>query len=224
MATAVAAIPLIDPLPRPRPGHRPGAVARTRRPGRRGRPGTAAEPDHAELMRRVALGDQHAFAVLHDRFAPRVFGVVRAVLRDPSQSEEVTQEVFVEAWRTAARFDRDRGRLDSWLLTMAHRRAIDRVRSEQAARNRHDVVGRRSVDVPHDDVVESVLTSFEHAQLREAMAVLTEAQREAIVLAWFRGMTYREVAEYLETPLGTIKTRMRDGMARLRDALEDAVA
>lgn len=181
--------------------------------------GSAVPPTDEELLLEVARGDQQAFAELYDRVAGTVYGVVRRVLRDPAQSEEVTQEVLVEVWRTATSFDTDRGRARTWILTMAHRRAVDRVRSEQASRERTDRVGHRNQAPAFDEVAELVETRFEHEQVREGLAALTALQREAVELAYFQGYTYREVSELLETPLGTIKTRMRDGLIRLRDAM-----
>lgn len=178
--------------------------------------------DLDSLMALVAKGDTHAFELLYDRMGPQVFGVVRRVLRDPSQSEEVSQDVLVEVWRTAPRFDRSKGTARGWILTMAHRRAVDRVRSEQAARDRDDRVGREDVDRPFDGVATEVEHRFERAQVREALDDLTDVQREAIEMAYYGGNTYREVAALLKTPLGTVKTRMRDGLIRLRDAMESA--
>ncbi len=176
-------------------------------------------PDEEALLAAVARGDQAAFADLYDRVAPLVHGVVRRVVRDPAQSEEVTQEVLVELWRTAVRFDPDRGSARAWILTMAHRRAIDRVRSEQSSRNRTARVAGREHARPFDDVAEQVETSLDHDRVRAALGTLTELQRQAVELAYYQGYTYREVAELLDTPLGTIKTRMRDGLIRLRDAM-----
>lgn len=185
-----------------------------------------AVPDHVdgpelekELLLRVAKGDQEAYAALYDRLAPTVIGVVRGVVRDPAQSEEVAQEVLVEVWKSAARFDADRGSARTWILTIAHRRAVDRVRSEQAHRNRDERIGHRDRPRAFDQVSETVEVRLEHRAVREALDSLTDLQREAVELAYYKGLTYREVAELLDTPLGTIKTRMRDGMIRLRDTL-----
>ncbi len=171
------------------------------------------------LMERVARGDQEAFAALYDRFSGRAFGLVRRVLRDPAQSEEVTQEVFVEVWQSARRYDAAQGAVAGWLLTIAHRRAVDRVRSEQAARNRDQQTLIDQPERPKDVVSEQVEHRLEREQVRKALDRLTDLQREAIELAYFGGNTYREVSELLDVPLGTIKTRLRDGLIRLRDAM-----
>lgn len=172
-----------------------------------------------QLLLRVARGDEEAFGELYDRVSGQVYGVIRRVLRDPARSEEVAQEVLVEIWRTASRFDPDKGSASTWMLTMAHRRAIDRVRSVQASRDRDERVGHREQVRPFDAVSEEVETREEHAQVRAALDALTDLQRETVELAYYGGHTYREVSELLDAPLGTIKTRMRDGLIRLRDAL-----
>ena len=171
------------------------------------------------LLAQAARGDQDAFAELYDRTAGIVYGVIRRVLRDPAQSEEVTQEVLVEVWRTATRFDTGRGCARTWMLTMARRRAIDRVRSEQASRNRTMSLGSCQVSRAFDEVAEQVEASAEHAQVRQSLSALSDLQREAIELAYVHGYTYRQIAGLLETPLGTIKTRIRDGLTRLRVAM-----
>jgi RNA polymerase sigma-70 factor (ECF subfamily) len=172
-----------------------------------------------EILRSVALGDEDAFEQLYRRVAGQVLGVVQRVLRDPAQSEEVAQEVLVEVWRTASRFDAGRGSALTWVLTMAHRRAVDRVRSAQAASDREDRVARRDQQRPFDDVAEQVTDRLEHEAIRRCLGGLTDLQRESVQLAYYGGNTYREVAELLGAPLGTIKTRLRDGLIRLRDCL-----
>jgi RNA polymerase sigma-70 factor (ECF subfamily) len=173
--------------------------------------------DPNELLKRVARGDEAAFAALYDQLSPRLYGLVLRVVRDPAMAEEVAQEALVEAWRSASRFDPARGSAVSWMLTIAHRRAVDRVRSEQAASNR--LRKAATTDVPYDDVVEQATSRIERQQVRRCIDGLTDLQREAIVLAYYRGYTYREVSEVLDTPLPTVKTRMRDGLIRLRDCL-----
>jgi RNA polymerase sigma-70 factor (ECF subfamily) len=178
-----------------------------------------APPGPDELLRLVARGDEQAFAALYDSLAPRVFGLARRVLRDAAQAEEVAQEALVEVWRTAARFDASRGSATSWVLTITHRRAVDRVRAAQAGTDRERRVAAASVDTPYDGVVEAVTANLEQQQVRRCLQSLTELQRQAITLAYYDGFTYREVAEKLDTALPTIKTRMRDGLIRLRDCL-----
>ena len=183
--------------------------------------GYADEPETLEdLLSTVAKGDQGAFATLYDRVGGQVYGLVRRVLRDPSQSEEVTQEVLLEVWRSASRFDRSRGSANGWIMTMAHRRAVDRVRSEQSSRNRDERIAvRDSGEAAFDSVAEDVEIRLEQQQVRQALDGLTDLQREAIELAYYQGYTYRQVAELLDTPLGTVKTRLRDGLIRLRDTI-----
>ncbi|WP_322760912.1 ECF RNA polymerase sigma factor SigK [Frankia sp. Cr2] len=194
------------------PGSAPDAAPRT---------GSDATGRADDLLQRAGRGDADAFATLYDLLAPRVLGLVRRVLRDPAQSEEVTQDVFVEVWRTAARFDPAKGSASTWVCTFAHRRAVDRVRSVQASTDRERRVALLDYrdDDGVDDVVEQVEARLERERVRRCLDRLTGIQRESITLAYYRGYTYREVAEYLKVPVGTVKTRMRDGLIRLRDCL-----
>jgi RNA polymerase sigma-70 factor (ECF subfamily) len=187
-------------------------------------PAPASGPDAGELLRAVARGDEKAFGRLYDMVAPRVYGLVRRVLRDPAQAEEVAQEVLVEVWRTAARFDSARGSATAWVFTIAHRRAVDRVRSEQAAADRTMKVGVASVDTPYDAVADEVAGRLERQQVRRCLDDLTDLQRQAVTLAYYQGHSYPEVADLLGAPLPTVKTRMRDGLIRLRDCLGVEVA
>jgi RNA polymerase sigma-70 factor, ECF subfamily len=187
-------------------------------PGSGGR-GSDVSASLEVLLGYVARGNQDAFSELYDRVSSQVFGVVRRVLRDPAQSEEVTQEVLVEVWRSASRFDPERGSATTWMLTIAHRRAVDRVRASQAAIDRDERAGRSAHRPAFDEVVEQVETRLEHEQVRQALSVLTDLQREAVTLAYYGGYSYREVSELLDVPLGTVKTRLRDGLIRLRDAM-----
>ncbi|MEJ5915672.1 ECF RNA polymerase sigma factor SigK [Pseudokineococcus sp. 1T1Z-3] len=171
------------------------------------------------LLRRVARGDEQAFEALYDAVAGPVYGVVLRVLRDPAQSEEVTQEVMVEVWRQAPRYDAERGSARGWVLTVAHRRAVDRVRSAQASTDREDKVAARDHDRAFDVVAEEVEHRLEAERVRRSLDVLTDLQRESVELAYYGGYTHRQVAEILGIPLGTVKTRLRDGLIRLRDEM-----
>jgi RNA polymerase sigma-70 factor (ECF subfamily) len=179
----------------------------------------SGEPDADALLQLVARGDEAAFEKLYDVVIGPVFGLIRRVVRDPAQSEEVAQEVMVELWRTAARYSPDRGSAMTWVMTMAHRRAVDRVRSAQSSIDRETRVVSSEGARPFDEVAEQVTMRLEHEQVRRCLGTLTDLQRESIMLAYYGGRTYREVGELLDTPLGTIKTRLRDGLIRLRDCL-----
>lgn len=176
-------------------------------------------PDLTELLLAVARGDQEAFARLYDAVSGPVLGLVRGVLRDPAQSEEVAQEVLVEVWRTAARFRPEKGSAMTWVMTLAHRRAVDRVRSASAAADREHKAALLDRTPAYDEVTEQVEARLEREQVRRCMRTLTELQHQSVMLAYYRGLTYREVAELLSLPLGTVKTRLRDGLIRLRDCL-----
>jgi RNA polymerase sigma-70 factor (ECF subfamily) len=172
----------------------------------------------ADLVRRAGRGDQAAFAECYDRLSATVHGVVLKVVRDPAQAEEVTQEVFVEMWRQATRFDSGRGSVRSWIVTMAHRRAVDRVRSEQASRDRQVRDAAHTV-AEHDDMSTVIESEFDRARVRRSLTQLSDVQREALELAYYGGHTYREVAALLDVAEGTVKSRIRDGLLRLRDEL-----
>lgn len=190
-------------------------------------PSTSRSPDggrrrHSEeaddLLRRTAGGDEPAFAQLYDLVAPSVYGVTKRIVRNSAQAEEVAQEVLVDVWRTAARFDHKQGSAFTWVLTLAHRRAVDRVRSEESHQRRVDRM--RSVSAgAGEEVDERVLGDLDRSRVARALGGLTSAQRESIELAFFGGNTHAEISTLLGLPLGTVKTRIRDGLIRLRDAL-----
>ena len=173
----------------------------------------------ADLLVRVAGGDQQAFAELYDMLSSRVFGLILRVLVNHSQSEEVLQEVFLEVWQSAARFAPNKGQGRTWILTIAHRRAVDRVRASQASADRDVKAGIRDLGIAHDSVAEQVELSMAGEQVVAALGMLPEAQREALVLAYYGGYSQSEIAVLSKTPLGTIKTRMRDGLTRLRSEM-----
>jgi len=180
--------------------------------------GVPQQPDTlAEMLAATARGDAEAFAAVYDQVAAPVLGIARRVVRDPAQSEEIAQEVLLEIWRTASRFDAAKGSPMAWVMTLAHRRAVDRVRStqKQAERERRTA----TLEVPYDEVAEAVETSLEQERVRRCLDALTDLQRESVTLAYYSGYTYGEVATLLGVPAGTVKTRMRDALIRLRDCL-----
>jgi RNA polymerase sigma-70 factor (ECF subfamily) len=181
---------------------------------------SAGGPSSADaLLRAVAAGDRDAFTHLYDLLARSVFGACLGVLRDPDHAAEVAQEVWVEVWRTAPRFDADRGSARTWSLTLAHRRAVDRVRAVQAQRDRDQKVVDQSAHRPFDEVAAEVEHRLEQSDVRDCLDSLTDTQRRSVVLAYYGGRTYREVAEELGAALPTVKSRIRDGLLRLRDCL-----
>ncbi len=173
----------------------------------------------------VAEGDTRAFALLYDEFAPRVLGLTTRVLRNTDLAEECTQDVFCELWRTAPQFDPTRGSVRGWVMTVAHHRAVDQVRRDQSARTRDDCYAQPTAGSDHsgvdDDVVQDISYNHERARLHRALTTLTPTQREAIELAYFSALTYQQVALRLNAPLGTVKSRIRDGLIRLQVALQD---
>ena len=188
-------------------------------------PGLRLVPAHGGadvdmLIGKVALGDSRAFEALYDELSSAVFGLARRVVRDPTRAEDVTQEVFLEVWRKASRFDSTLGRAKTWVMTIAHRRAVDAVRRNESHK-RHDHQGAPD-EVSHDEPADAVIKAEEHGAVRDCLETLTDLQLESVRLAYFNGYTYNEVAALLEKPLPTIKTRMRDGLIRLRDCLEVA--
>jgi RNA polymerase sigma-70 factor (ECF subfamily) len=175
--------------------------------------------DLAALLVRTARGDAAAFETVYNQVAAAVFGVAKRVIRDPAQAEEVAQEVLLELWRTAARFDHTKGSAMAWVMTLAHRRAVDRVRSVQKQAEREHRVGAASASIPYDTVAEAVESTLEQERVRRCLGSLTELQRESVTLAYYGGYTYGQVAGLLGVAVGTVKTRMRDALIRLRDCL-----
>ncbi|PRZ44063.1 RNA polymerase ECF family sigma subunit [Antricoccus suffuscus] len=171
------------------------------------------------LLAASATGDEQAFARLYDRTSARLYGLVLRVIRDSAQAAEVTQDIYVQVWRDSARFDPAAGNAMAWLLMIAHRRAVDRVRASEASRQRDDRYATRQTERSYDQVSEQAHANMEAQHVRKALDGLTDNQRDALQLAYFDGYTHREVAAMLEIPLGTAKTRIRDGLIRLRDAM-----
>lgn len=187
-------------------------------PLRRGKGGSGQRTSLDGLLGLVARGDEAAFRSVYEQTSAAVYGLARRVVRDPARAEEVAQEVFLQVWQTAPRFDASRGRAKTWILTLTHRRAVDVVRRDQASSNREsrfDWEGGRNFD----SVVEEVTVRLEHEQVRRCLDTLTDLQREAVTLAYYGGHTYADVSTLLAANPATVKTRMRDGLIRLRDCL-----
>ncbi|MBY6705500.1 sigma-70 family RNA polymerase sigma factor [Rhodococcus sp. BP-241] len=179
-----------------------------------------AEADELRaLLARVATGDRRAFADLYDATSSRVFGMVLRVLRDPGFSEETVQEVFLQIWKTADRYDPAQGSPLAWMMTLAHRRAVDRVRSEQSGTDREALYGSSTHSPAHDEVLESVTQTLESESVVRCLDTLTETQRESVRMAYYSGLTYREVAERLGVAVPTVKSRIRDGLIKLKNCL-----
>ena len=181
--------------------------------------GASAASDLGDLLGLCARGDQNAFAQLYDAVAARVHGLAVRVVRDPAQAEEVAQEAFLEIWKNAGRFDPAKGSPLGWLLTIVHRKSVDRVRSAEASTRRDTTYNRENQAVDHDSTAEAAQASLEARRVRAALGSLTPVQREALELAYFGGYTHTEVATMLDLPVGTAKTRIRDGLIRLRDTM-----
>jgi len=181
--------------------------------------GGGSGPEAADaLLRRVARGDQTAFGQLYDLLAAATYGLALSVLRDPAQAREVTQEVFRQVWQDASRFDPAFGSAKAWVVTLAQRRAVERVRSAQASADRDAEAGVRNI-TPDDPLAGTGAVRFEQQRIRRCLDGLTELQRHAVTLAFYRGYTHREVGELLSVPLGTTTARLRDGLLQLRDCL-----
>ena len=181
----------------------------------------APEPSDAALVVAVGRWRRDALAELYRRHGGPVFGLARRVLQNEHLAEEVVQEVFLQLWNQPERFDPDRGSLRSYLLALAHGRSVDAIRSETSRRNREERDARLAPGAGYD--LEREVADLATAdQVSQVMAMLPEDERRAIELAYFRGLTYRDVAVTLEQPEGTIKSRIRAGLRRMRTALEQA--
>ena len=187
----------------------------TRTPHLQAAANVAAEAD-VDLVQRLAAGDRDAVAELYDRHAARVLGLAYRIVRNSGDAEDVVQEVFSQAWRTAPNYQPARGTVAGWLLMMARTRAIDRLRSRQA---RRDTAGDPDLDaIPSASapVPDQLIADQEAARVRDALLALPSDQKTALELAYFEGLTQTEIAERLQTPLGTVKTRIRTALASLR--------
>lgn len=181
--------------------------------------GGSARDHAAELLVRTADGDRGAFAQLYDMLSARVFGLILRVLVNRAHSEEVLQEVFLEVWQSAASFAPNKGQGRTWVMTIAHRRAVDRVRSASASADRDEKAGLRELHTGQDGVEEQVELRIERRRVARALGALPDVQREALTLAYFGGYSQSEIAALTGAALGTVKTRMRDGLSRLRQEM-----
>jgi RNA polymerase sigma-70 factor, ECF subfamily len=173
-----------------------------------------------QLLASCASGDRVAFQAIYREFGPSAYGLALRVLRDEHLAQDAVQEAFTQVWTDATRFDPRAGSARAWIMTLVHRRAVDRVRRDQADRERGRVWGAGQVDTDHDAVAEIVELRAEHRRVRSALAALTPLQRQALELAYHRGMTQTQIATHLDIPLGTAKTRLRDALHRLRLEME----
>lgn len=181
---------------------------------------TRPDPSDEELMDRMARKEGAALSLLYDRYGRLAFSLAISILHDPSTAEEIVQEVFTTVWRMASEFRPERGKVSSWLMTICRHRSIDELRRRRI---------RPAVELTEHlfeleltdggDPAESALYVFERAHLKEALACLPGEQRSAIQLAYFEGWTQREIADRGKIPLSTVKTRMRRGLAKLRESL-----
>jgi RNA polymerase sigma-70 factor, ECF subfamily len=185
---------------------------------------TAAADDESSPERLIALsaaGDRGAFRELYRAFSPAAYGLALRVLRDEHLAQDALQEAFIQVWTEAARFDSRSGSARAWIMTLVHRRSVDRVRRDQSDRQRGRAWGVGQLDTDHDSVAEIVELRAEHRRVRSALAALTPVQRQALDLAYQRGMTQTQIASHLDIPLGTAKTRLRDALLRLRQEMEE---
>jgi RNA polymerase sigma-70 factor (ECF subfamily) len=180
----------------------------------------AQDQEWAQLIAQTAQGDQAALATFYDRTSPQVFGFIYKILNNREAAEEVTLDVYTQVWRQAHTYDSTRGAPGAWLMTLARTRAIDRFRAGAAEYGQVESLDAVELFASGDDTPEQNVEGQERRRyVQQALAVLTAEQRQAIALAYFYGLSQSEIAEKLQLPLGTVKTRIRLGMIRLREAL-----
>lgn len=177
-----------------------------------------AHDEDVELLKAVAAGNEAALGRIYDRYRVILFGVLLRILNDRAEAEDVLQEVFLQVWRRAADFDETRGRPFTWLVTLARSRGIDRLRS-LASRERVAQASTKDTAEEFSDAASDAVRSEQRGVVNKALAQLPEEQKRLLILAYFDGLTQSEIAKQLGAPLGTVKTRMRSGMIKLRELL-----
>ena len=178
-----------------------------------------AEVSDNDLLRAVSRGDEQALAAIYDRYRLILFGLILRILHDRQEAEDVLQEAFLQVWRRAADFDESRGRAFTWLVTIARSRALDRLRTLGSRAKLSEDVVAHSLYVETGDAAADALKSEQGTIVRRALAELPDEQRRTLLLAYFEGLTQTEIAARLGDPLGTVKTRMRSGLMKLRELL-----
>lgn len=179
-----------------------------------------AEITDSDLLRAIQRGDESALGALYDRYGAILFGLVIRIVNNRPEAEDVLQQVFLQVWNRARDFDEERGKVFTWLVTLARSRAIDRMRSLAVRAKAVDIAGQSSPQTVPATGDEAVLRGEQREFIRGLLQELPEDQRNVLLLAYFEGLTQTEIAERLDQPLGTIKTRMRTALIRLRDALK----
>lgn len=174
----------------------------------------------ADLLRAIAQGDEAALAQIYDRYAPTLFGIMLRILHSRAEAEDVLQEVFLQVWQHASQFDEERGRPFTWLATIAHSRAIDRLRALDS-RQRTWTKAAVEREEEHADATDDLLRVEQTEVVRRALDEIPEGQKRVLLLAYFEGLTQSEIAARLEEPLGTVKTRMRSGLIKLRELMNE---
>lgn len=186
-------------------------------------PETSRTPDEAELVARVAAGDEAALGELYDRHAPVLLALARRVLGDPADAEEVLQEAFVQAWNRADRYERTRSSVTTWLALLTRSRAIDRLRSRRVVERTTEAAGREVPRHESPEAASAVLQDERRVRVAAALAGLPAEQRQVLEMAYYRGLSQSEIAREAGLPLGTVKTRTLLAMKKLRHELRDEI-
>lgn len=180
------------------------------------------EPDDAGLLKGIVNGDQACLSMFYDRYAGLAFGLAWKICNNRAIAEDVVQEAFMAVWQRPSSFDSSRGSAGSFLLGIVHHKAVDAIRKEESVRRREENFTSDLSNASGDEVIEAAWLALRRQSVLKALQQLSDVQREALELAYLHGLTYSEVAARLHIPLGTAKTRMRDGLIKLRDILDES--